>query len=105
MGDVSLGEVIAERYFEAQDEDGARREVVLRVGKPVPDPEEGGDWCCPYQIVGFGGDRVSPAYGVDSVQALLFGLQKAALDLKHYQQVQKSRLTWLGQEQLGLPGV
>lgn len=103
MSSIQLGEVIAERYFEAQEEDGSRREVVLRIGTPAPDPQAGGDWCCPYQIIGLGSDKVSPAYGVDSVQALWFGLQKAGLDLRHYQRTQKSRLLWLGEEDLGLP--
>lgn len=103
MSNISLGEVIAERYFEAEDEAGVRREVILRIGKPMPDQEEGGDWCCPYQIVGFGDDQVNAAYGVDPVQALLFSLQKAGLDLNYYQKAQKSKLTWLDDENLGLP--
>ena len=102
MSGASIVEVIAERHFEAEDEAGLRREVVLRIGKPVHDPKEGGDWSCPYQIVGLWDDRVSAAYGVDPVQALLLSLQKAGLELNYYRTAQKGKLTWLGEEDLGL---
>lgn len=103
MTDISIGEVIAERDFEARDEKGARREVRLQIGIPRPDPKEGGDWYCPYQIVGFGDDKVSAAFGVDTVQALLSALQKAGLELDFFQKAQNSKLTWRDDEDLGLP--
>ena len=103
MSNINIGEVIAERYFQLQDEAGVRSEVVLRIGKPLPDPKAGGDWCCPYQIVGFGDDKVTAVFGVDPMQALLFGLQKAWFELHYYQKIHKRKLTWLGEDDLGLP--
>jgi hypothetical protein len=103
MTNLTLGEIIAERHFEARDETGVEYDLVLHIGKPIPDANEGGDWCCPYQITGFNDNKVSAAFGVDSIQALLLSLQKAALELNHYQKVKNSNLTWLDQDDLGLP--
>ncbi|HEX8183744.1 MAG TPA: hypothetical protein VF747_03310, partial [Blastocatellia bacterium] len=91
------------RSFEAREATGTEREVTLRMGKPIPDPKEGGDWCCPYQIIGLGDDKVSAAFGVDPLQALLLALQKAGAELSYYQRVQNIKLTWLDDEDLGLP--
>jgi len=103
MKNMTLGEIIAERHFESIDESGVEREVVVRIGKPVPDDNEGGDWYCPFQITGFGDDKISAAFGVESMQALLLSLQKVAAELNYYQKVQKCKLTWLDQPDLGLP--
>lgn len=62
-----LGEVVAERELEAINIDGERTPVVVKLGKPHPDPlGTGEDWCCPHQILGLGDESVMAAFGVDS---------------------------------------
>src|SRR5262245_61663520 len=40
---MTLGDVVVERTLEVVDSSGAKRELVVRIGKPVPDPAPGGD--------------------------------------------------------------
>lgn len=99
-GDVRLGEVIAERRLEwagGGPEDG----VVVRIGRPVPDPEPGSDWLCPVQIVGMHGDAVRAAHGVDAVQALVLALWMIDVDLRALQKDAGRALLWLEQDDLG----
>jgi hypothetical protein len=102
MKELTLGEVIAERQFEATDESGKENEVLVRIGKPVPDSTPGGDWCCPYQVLGIGREPLSAAYGVDSMQALMLCFKKIAADLNYYCKANRVRLTWLDQDELWL---
>jgi hypothetical protein len=103
MSTFQLGDVIAERRLDVQDGTGITREVVVLIGKPMPDIRPGGDWYCPFQIIGLEDDSIQAAFAVDSVQALLLGLQMAGAQLKYYQTVKKYILTWLDQESLGFP--
>lgn len=60
--------VIAER--ELQLRGPADRIVRVRIGAPEPDPVQGGDFRCAFQVVGLSNDAVHHAHGVDSFQAL-----------------------------------
>lgn len=101
---ISLGEIIAERYFEAKDETGREREIIVRVGKPIPDshPNANGDWCCPFEIVGFADHQMDAAFGVDSMQAIVLCLQKIIIKLNNQQKTEKIKLTWQGSGNLNL---
>lgn len=103
MADWGLGTVVAERHFGARNVAGEEREVVLRIGAPIPDPRPGGDWCCPYQITGLPHNRASRAFGVDPLQAFLLALQKARAELVFSQRIHSLRLTWLEQHDWGFP--
>jgi len=103
MSDSALGTIMAERHFEARNEAGEEHEVVLRIGIPVHDPRPDGDWYCPYQITGVPNNRVSVASGIDSLQAFLLVLEKARAELAFSQRVDGLRLTWLEQDNWGLP--
>jgi hypothetical protein len=48
----------------------ADRVVRLSIGSPEPDPVRGGNFRCPFQVVGLSDDSVHYAHGVDSFQAL-----------------------------------
>lgn len=104
MKNVPLGEIIAERYLEAKDEAGEEREIIVRVGKPIPapfsDPQENDPWCCPCEIVGFADPYLDAALGEDSVQALVLGLQRIVIELNKQQKAEKLKLTWNGWENL-----
>jgi len=95
MSRPELGDVIAERELEV---DGAGHAVV-RIGRPTPDPRAGGDWRCPFQIIGLGDEGVYEAFGVDAVQALQLCLQ--LIDIHLGEQRRAREVTWLGSADLG----
>jgi hypothetical protein len=103
MNVPDLGTVIVERYFEAKDEAGDEKEVILRIGMPVRSSQPGEDWCCPYQIDGIEESRVRVAFGIDSLQAFLLALEKAKAELGYIQRVSHLRVTWLEQDEWGMP--
>jgi hypothetical protein len=102
LKNVPLGEIIAERHLEAKDEAGEEREIIDRIGKPIPDPspDANGAWCCPYEIVGFADSCLDSALGEDSMQALVLGLQKIVIKISNQQKAEKLKLTWNGWENL-----
>lgn len=97
---LQLGEVIAERRLEWAG-GGPGGGVLVRIGRPVPDPEPDGDWRCPLQIVGAHGDAVRAAYGVDAVQALVLGLWMIDVELRAMQRDAGGTPLWLDQTDLG----
>jgi hypothetical protein len=97
-----LGEVVAERQVEAVAADGTRAPVVLRLGKPRPDPLPGGDWLCPGQILGLGDETVRASFGIDSLQAFLLSVYGMRLTLRERAAAASVTLDWLGQPDLGL---
>ncbi|HEX8213815.1 MAG TPA: hypothetical protein VF584_26850 [Longimicrobium sp.] len=100
--DTALGEVLAEREYEAIHVDGGEpRKVVLRIGKPRVAPHLDGAWVCPVQILGIGEDHVLEAAGIDAVQALHLGLVMAGARLMH--PPKGLTITWMGESDLGLP--
>ena len=65
--------VIAERVLKRCD---TGRPVVVKVFKPVPDPEDpNDDWACGFEITGLGKPVRKRAIGVDSMQALRLSFQ------------------------------
>lgn len=97
-----LGEVVAERRVEAVAADGTRTPVVVRIGKPLPDPLPGGDWFCPGQILGLGDEAVRASFGIDSLQAFLLSVYGIRLSLRERAEAASVTLDWLGQPDLGL---
>jgi hypothetical protein len=106
--EIPLGEIIAERYLEAKDEAGEEREIIVRIGKPIPDPTpdaleaKSDNWCCPFEIVGFAENLMDAAFGEDSMQALVLCLQRIIFKLNNQQKAEKIKLTWHGWENLNL---
>lgn len=100
--DTVLGEVLAEREYEAIHADGREpSKVVLRIGKPRTAPHLDGAWVCPIQILGIGDDDVVEAAGIDAVQALHLGMAMAGARLTNPPKGLK--ITWLGGSDLDLP--
>jgi hypothetical protein len=90
-----LDDVVAERELERRGEEAGR--IIVRLGRPKPDPEI--DWTCSYQIRGVGDEQVRTAHGIDAVQALQLCLGMIRVDLGVLQR--SHRLTWLGEDDLG----
>ena len=98
-----LGPVVAQRRLESVAADGTRAPVVIRFGKPFPDPlSKQDDWCCPHQVLGLGDEAVGASFGVDSLQALLLGVYRVRLELAARAQKAGVELDWLGLPDLGL---
>lgn len=98
--EISLGEIIAERRLDWAG-DAESEGVVVRIGKPMPDPDPEGNWLCPIQIAGLGDDMVRAAFGVDAVHALILALQMIHIDLQAGQRRVGRTLQWLEQSDLG----
>src|SRR5262245_7877073 len=67
--EFELGEVIAERQLVFEAAPGWTCDVIVKIGRPVPDlsaPHE--TWGCAFQIQGLGSGRVMGILGVDSMQ-------------------------------------
>jgi hypothetical protein len=98
---TSVGSVIAERRLTLS----GRSTVSVFIGKPEPFPD-GNGFYCPYQIVGFGNERIRRAGGEDTVQALLLALKMIGVDLYTSQEARNGLLTWdagSGEGDLGFP--
>ena len=98
-----LTQVVAQRHFQAVGGDGARREVVVSIGQPRSDPRFRGDWSCVHQISGLGDEVTRTVVGIDAIQALMLTFRMVAITLRHIQATQGLRITWLDEEDLGLP--
>ncbi|MGP4019321.1 DUF6968 family protein [Saccharopolyspora sp. 5N708] len=97
-----LGETVAERQVDAIAEDGNRTPVIVKIGKPQPDPMPGGDWYCPRQVLGLGDESVQATFGVDSLQAFLLCVYGLRLNLAERAERASVELDWLGLPDLGL---
>ena len=81
-------DVVAERVLEMEaEENGASHKgpLVVTFGRPVL--LEGKGWACPFRMSAMGRVHVSPARGVDAVDAL-----QAAFDMAHKQLTGMSRM-------------
>jgi hypothetical protein len=95
--DFELGEVIAEREVLFTPDEGEPQVIVVRLGRPVPDPRAPDRaWCCPYQILGIGRDRVLAIFGVDSMQALVLALHTVPAELAAYVRAHPGKLLSFG---------
>ena len=102
MPTTELGDTFLEREYEATNTDGNKSIIKLRLGIPyhVPDSTSSLKWRCAYQIVGTGFEKVKLAQGMDAIDAILMCVQLADVWMKMYQKDMK--ITWLGEEWLGL---
>lgn len=92
---MELGQVIASRCFESQD-----GSVELLIGLPRP-YEDGKDYFCPFQVRGLGDEKVRSAGGVDALQALILGIERAAMYLSSRPEVRDGQLAFLGELGIG----
>ena len=94
-----LGHEVATRRLSFKGPGSRRRDVLVRIGRPVrePDATSRDPWWCPFEIVGLGRRKLSAAAGQDSVQALVLALRGIEAML-----VQRARraggvIEWLGE--------
>lgn len=97
---LELGEVILEREFEALKSDGRSSRVLVKIAKPTFNPKD--DWECRFQIIGIGNEKIRHTAGVDSLHALLFTIGMIEELIHYWERVEKTKITWLGMDDLGL---
>jgi hypothetical protein len=96
-----IGTTIAERHFEG-DDCGKACQIVVKIGKPLPDENQEGCWYCPYSISNGIDRRLFYGAGVDSLQALRIAISMIEADLKS--SYANLKLQWMGDSELGLTG-
>src|SRR6185312_8565280 len=64
-----LGEVIAERTLKRSVNNEDPTDVIVRLGKPQPFPDDSGFYS-PFEVVGLGVRKIRYAAGVDAFQSL-----------------------------------
>jgi hypothetical protein len=92
-----IGPVIAERHLDGV-EDGKPCKVVVRLGKPFPNPDDD-SWCCPYSIRTEKSERVFFGAGVDSLQSLRMAISMAGAELTTL--FSHLALKWADEDDLG----
>jgi hypothetical protein len=103
MAFESIGEIIATRQLFLIDENNTRRPVSVFVGKPHPARDSPG-YCCPFQVIGIGGQETRVAQGRDSIHALQAAMILIAANLNHLNEELGGKLTWDGARgELGFP--
>jgi hypothetical protein len=100
---IPIGSVIAERELSFERSCEPSRTIRVQVGAPVSDPKFPENSLCPVVISGFEKDEKFVVGGIDSVQALLLGLQAVPSFIKLCAQQYGGSLTWLGSSDLGFP--
>ena len=94
-----LGQIIASRTLLLE----GKGEIAVRIGCPVAPPDFDGNYCCPYQIVGLGSEKIRYAPGSVGVQAFYLALMKIGADLYTSDEGRAGRILWNGDRDLGFP--
>jgi hypothetical protein len=99
-----IGETIATRELYLTEDDGTKRVIVIRLGKPRTFPDSS-DYYAPFQVTGIGSERVFCAGGIDAFQALQAVMPIISAQLSALNAACEGRLRWEGDEMgaLGFP--
>lgn len=89
-----IGEIIAVRELQI-DEGASFKKGEVRIGKPRPLPDSE-SYCCPFQIVGVGGEEIRYAAGIDAIQSLQLVMIMIGATLKYLNGQQGGKLGWKG---------
>jgi hypothetical protein len=103
MRHFDLGEIIASKKLQFRRHDGTVYDVVVNLGKPVPDPQNPTRTSmCPFQIVGIGGGETKAIFGSDTMQALTLALHTLPTELSALASQENGSFTPEGDHDLGL---
>ena len=100
----SVGEIIAERKLVLSRDGHAPTEIQVLMGKPqnlLNHP----DYYCPYQLKGFGDEKVRAAWGVDAFQAMQLAMGTIGVQLEVMGRESGGTIAWDAgvQGDLGFP--
>jgi hypothetical protein len=87
----TLSEVIAERVLVLEGSPIER--VTVRLGKPYP-ANEGAEYRCPYQIVGYGKEVNRYGAGIDAFQSVRVALHMIGAEVARLNMNAATRLKW-----------
>jgi hypothetical protein len=90
-----LGDVIAVRELRLKEQGKPDRKIQVLAGKPRVFNDSGG-WCCPFQIVGIGEEKIKYAAGVDAMQTLQLVMTMIGATLQYYSKQSGGQLWWEG---------
>ncbi|CAA9295138.1 MAG: hypothetical protein AVDCRST_MAG11-421 [uncultured Gemmatimonadaceae bacterium] len=93
---------LVERTFEYHTAEGLRQ-VRLTLSVPKPDRARRAGWRCRVRVTGLDRGVDTYAYGEDGMQALVLALEMARVILRTAPRPDGARLTWLDDEDLGIP--
>lgn len=97
--EFEIGEVIADRRMTYVEDNGNSRDVLVRIGRPVPDLiDDVEQWVCPFQIMGIGDGAVKGIFGIDAMQALLLGIHSIPAELAAHVLYQGGRFQRYGED-------
>jgi hypothetical protein len=83
MRTLALGEILASRTLRFQLGSRPAIDITVKVGRPVPDPEDHDrSWICPFQISGIRDEPVRAIFGIDAIQALVLALHALPTELR-----------------------
>jgi len=92
---MELGQIIASRRFSLGD-----ATVELLIGIPYPE-DDGQTYFCPFQVKGLGNEKVRRIGGIDSLQAVILGIECAAMYLSTTDEARSGQLEFLGESGIG----
>jgi hypothetical protein len=92
----SIGEIIASRKLSLLRKD-EKTELVVLMGKPEAFPESS-DYYCPYQIKGFGWEKVMAMGGIDAFQAIQLTLSTIRVELEVIGKDSGGQILWEGDQ-------
>lgn len=101
--EMPLGEVIATRELRFHSKDGGSVDLLVEIGRPVPDPEHQDTFVCPYRISGLGPQEVGFREGVDSFQALSSALASIPVEVEYFSGRVSGQVSWIGGQGHGFP--
>lgn len=89
----SVGEIIAARKFILARQGHQPVDVIVLMGTPEKFADHT-NYYCPYQIKGFGRDKLMAIGGVDAFQAMQLALGTIRVELEVIEKDSGGRLTW-----------
>jgi hypothetical protein len=102
---MEMNNIIAKRSLILRYPNGESQSITACIGMPQRDMKPGGDWCCHIDIQGLPGNKLTPLYGIDSVQVLLFSLRLIPVILDNYARNTGATLDWLESGTHGFPNI
>jgi hypothetical protein len=99
-----IGEIIAERKYIIRRGSGEESDAIVNIGKPQSFPDSP-DYYTPFQIKGFGSEKVMYCGGVDAVQSLQLAMRVIGAELQSRRNSLSDDMIWEGDENgdLGFP--
>lgn len=77
--------------------------VTIRIWKPIQMSDGSNKYCCQYQVLGIGSEKIRNGYGMDEVHAINSSLILIGAFLYESEEYIQERLTYYGSKDLDLP--